>query len=118
LSFVTLYIYSSLPIVVSVQADESGNWQYEFSHPLVDGKHDVYATVTNDTGKIVKKSEPFSFFVRAAQAVSEEEFLASNVDIQDNSSTFLVYYVLAGLLIVMLGALLFFYYLRQRAHFI
>lgn len=117
-SFVTLYIYSSLPIVVSVQADETGNWSYDFSHPLVDGKHDVYATVTNDTGKIAKKSEPFSFFVRAAQAVTEQDFLASNVQVTDTSSTFLAYYVIAGGLIIVLGALLFFYYLRQRAHFI
>lgn len=116
-AFITLYIYSSLPIVVTVQADESGNWQYEFTHPLVDGKHDVYATVTNDTGKIVKKSEPLSFFVRAAQAVSEEEFLQTS-EVQDNSNLFLVYYVLAGLLIVALSGGLFFYYLRQKEHFI
>lgn len=116
-SFVTLFIYSSLPIVVTVQTDDSGNWEYDFSHPLVDGKHDVYATVTNDTGKIVKKSEPFSFFVRAAYAVEEDEFLQTS-SVQDTSNIFLLYYVFAGLLIVALSGGLFFYYLRQREHFI
>ncbi|MBI4121828.1 MAG: putative Ig domain-containing protein [Parcubacteria group bacterium] len=116
-TFITLYIYSSLPVVVTVQTDASGNWQYELSHPLVDGKHDVYATVTNDTGKIVKKSAPLSFFVRAAQAVSEEDFLATST-VRDESSTYLAYYVLAGMLIVVLSGGLFFYYLRRREHFI
>lgn len=116
-SFVTLYIYSSLPIVVTVQADASGDWQYEFSHPLVDGKHDVYATVTNNTGKIVKKSEPLAFFVRGASAVTEDEFLAT-ATVQDTSTVFLVYYILAGALIVLLGGGLFFYYLRRKEHFI
>lgn len=116
-SFVTLYIYSSLPIVVTVQADQSGNWQYELTHPLVDGRHDVYATVTNDTGKIVKKSKPFSFFVQEAQAMSEDEFLMASISVTDTSSTFLAYYLGGGLVIIMIGGGFFFYYIRQKKTF-
>lgn len=113
-SFITLYIYSSLPMVVTVQADASGNWEYDLTHPLVDGKHDVYATVTNETGKIVKKSDPFSFFVNSANAMSEEEFLQSSVSVQDSSSTFFIWYMVAGALIVMLAGVMFFYYVKQQ----
>ncbi len=113
-AFVTLFVYSSLPIVVTVQADASGNWQYDLTHPLVDGKHDVYATVTNETGAIAKKSRALSFFVQSAQAVSEEEFLAAGPVLRDSSSTFVLYYVLAGVLIIMLGGLMVFYYIRSQ----
>ncbi len=116
-AFVTLYVYSSMPIVMSIQADANGDWTYTFEDPLVDGKHDVYATVTNNTGKIVKKSEPLAFFVRGAQAVSEDQFLATST-IPDASAQFLFYYVLAGGLIILLGGGLFFFYLRRKEHFI
>lgn len=116
-AFVTLYVYSSMPIVMSIQADANGDWIYTFEDPLVDGKHDVYATVTNNTGKIVKKSEPLAFFVRGAQAVSEEQFLATST-ISDASSQFIFYYILAGGLIILLGGGLFFVYLRRKEHFI
>lgn len=116
-SFVTIYIYSSLPVVVTVQANTSGDWEYDFTHPLVDGKHDVYATVTNDTGKIVKKSRPLSFFVQEAKAVNEEDFLNASLTVQDSSSTFLAYYMMGGVLIVLLGGAMFFYYLRAQKGF-
>ncbi len=116
-SFVTLYIYSSLPVVVTVQANQSGDWEYDFTHPLVDGKHDVYATVTNDTGKIVKKSRALSFFVQEAKAVNEEDFLNANLTVQDDSNIFLAYYLVGGLLIVLLGGVMFFYYLRAQKGF-
>jgi hypothetical protein len=104
-------------VVVSVQANQSGDWEYEFSHPLVDGKHDVYATVTNDTGKIVKKSRKLSFFVDEAKAVTEEEFLNSSISVQDSSSTFLFYYLAGGILIILLGGATFFYYIRSKKSF-
>lgn len=113
-SFVTLFVYSSLPVVVSVQADANGEWEYEFTHPLVDGKHEVYATVTNETGAITKKSRALSFFVQEAKAVTEEEFLRTAITVEDSSGTFLAYYLAGGVLIIMLGGILFFYYIRSQ----
>jgi cysteine-rich repeat protein len=113
-SFVTLFVYSSLPVVVSLQADANGEWEYDFTHPLVDGKHEVYATVTNESGKITKKSNPLSFFVQEAKAVTEEEFLSTTITVQDSSGTFLAYYLAGGVLIVLLGGVMFFYYIRTQ----
>ncbi len=65
-SFVTLYIYST-PIVVTVKTDAEGNWTYTFDKDLESGTHEVYAGITDNTGRIVAKSTPFSF-VKTAEA--------------------------------------------------
>jgi hypothetical protein len=68
-SFITLYIYSS-PIVVTVKADEDGNWYYLLDKEIEDGQHQVYAAVTDNTGKITAKSSPLAF-IKTAQAVTK-----------------------------------------------
>ena len=68
-SFITLYIYSS-PVVVTVKTDEDGNWSYVLNKELEEGNHEVYAAVTDNTGKITSKSKPFAF-VKTAQAVEQ-----------------------------------------------
>ena len=35
-SVVTLYIYSDLPVVITIKTNEYGNWEYEFSKSLVE----------------------------------------------------------------------------------
>ncbi len=71
-SFVVLYVYSEKPIVITVRTDENGNWEYKLDKTLRDGQHEVYVAVTNNSGKIVAKSEPFSFFVKKALAVTND----------------------------------------------
>ena len=66
-SFVTLYIYSN-PIVLTVKTDDEGNWSYIFDKEIEDGEHEVYVAVTDNLGKITKKSNPIAF-VKTAQAV-------------------------------------------------
>lgn len=66
-SFVTLYIYSN-PIVLTVKTDSEGNWSYILDKDLEDGEHEVYVAVTDNLGKITKKSNPIAF-VKTAQAV-------------------------------------------------
>lgn len=71
-SFVTLYIYSDSPIIVTVKTDANGDWVYELDKELEDGNHEVYVAVTDNTGKITAKSEPLPF-VKTAEAVSVVE---------------------------------------------
>jgi hypothetical protein len=59
-SFVTLYIYSA-PVVLVVKTDENGNFVYSLDKTLEDGYHQVYVAVNNNEGKIVERSEVFSF---------------------------------------------------------
>lgn len=70
-SMVTLYIYSD-PIVVTVQADNDGNWYYVLGKELEAGEHRVYATVTDSTGKVTSRSEGL-VFVKPAKALVEAE---------------------------------------------
>ncbi len=67
-SFVTIYIYSD-PIVLTVKTDSEGNWVYELDKELEDGEHEAYVAITDNTGKITGKSNPFPF-VKTAQAVT------------------------------------------------
>lgn len=67
-SFITLYIYSD-PLIVQVKTDEYGNWSYVLDKPLEQGKHEVYTAITDNTGKILAKSQPFSF-IKEAQAIT------------------------------------------------
>ncbi len=59
-SFVTIYIFSK-PIVVAVKTDYNGYWEYALDKPLTDGEHRVYATLTNNRGEVVARSEAFIF---------------------------------------------------------
>jgi len=72
-----LYVYSYVPVVLTTTADENGNWSYDLGSSLNDGEHTVYVAVTDDTGKITEKSDPLSFVVNAAQAVTVDEYLAA-----------------------------------------
>ena len=68
-SFVTLYIYST-PIVVTVKTDDSGSWSYIFDKELDDGNHTIYVGITDNSGKIIAKSNPL-FFVKTAEAYTQ-----------------------------------------------
>ncbi|MBI5037978.1 MAG: hypothetical protein HZC01_04750 [Candidatus Kerfeldbacteria bacterium] len=91
-SYVTLYIYSN-PIVVTTQTDAQGNFEYTLDSNLLDGKHEVYVTVNDETGKIIEKSAPLTFFVRSAQAISEEEYLRGDVDVVTSGSQQMAQYI-------------------------
>jgi hypothetical protein len=116
-SFVILYIYSK-PIVVVVKTDAGGNWTYLLDKPLANGQHEVYVASTNTTGKIVSKSEPFTFFIKEAQAVTQEEYNgAVNItdpfqktdDLLKKQITFF-----SILVILLIGLIVLFYVLKNR----
>lgn len=67
-SFVRVFMFSE-PIVVTVKADESGNWSYILDKKLPDGSHTAYAAVADASGRILAKSEPLPF-VKTASAIS------------------------------------------------
>ncbi len=111
-SFVTLYIFST-PIVVTLKTDSDGSWNYRFDKELEDGEHQVYVGVTDNAGKIVAKSKPFSF-VKVAEAfspVAGEVNVATPVAVPEKSflSEYMIYLVLSisvvaiGLVLILLG---------------
>ncbi len=98
-TYLSLFIYST-PIVVTTKTDASGNFTYSLDKHLVDGEHEVYVTVTDDTGKIQEKSSPFTFFVRKAEAVSEEEYFRADVNVQSDTATTVNTYLWLALALV------------------
>jgi hypothetical protein len=74
-AFVTVYIFSNDPVIVTVKTNANGDWEYVLDKNLENGNHEVYVAVTDNTGKITAKSQPL-FFVKTAQAVE----LTSNLD--------------------------------------
>lgn len=123
-SFVTLYIFST-PVVVTVKTDAEGAWSYRFDKELEDGEHEVYVGVTDNSGKLVAKSSPFTF-IKEAEAFSGVASTAAVpqtlADARSATSQNMVYLVLAisvvsiGLVLILLG---FYLERRQRKmHFI
>jgi hypothetical protein len=110
-TIVTLYIYSAMPIVITVRTDENGNWVYDLDKTLVDGKHEVYVAINDDEGKIVAQSVPTLFFVEEAQAVSMDEYmnLEDSTSVRDRSRDMMISYMFGGLgliLILIVGILI------------
>lgn len=108
-SFVTLYIFST-PIVVTLKTDTEGSWIYRFDKELEDGAHEVYVGVTDNAGKIVAKSQPFSF-VKEAEAFTATDAapVVEEVPTRSFASQYMVYLVLSisvvaiGLVLILLG---------------
>jgi len=75
-SVVTLYIYSDLPIVMTVKTDKYGNWRYEFDKSLMDGEHEAYVVLNDNAGKVIARSSVMSFFVNEAKAISVKDFIS------------------------------------------
>lgn len=98
-TYVTIYVYST-PIVVTTKTDESGNFTYTLDSNLVDGKHEVYVTVNDETGKIQEKSSPLTIFVRKARAVTETEYLRGDVNVTTPGTTSMSRYIIIALSVV------------------
>jgi len=112
-SVVTVFVYSYLPIVVTTTTDENGNWTYDFGSKLAEGRHDAYVSVNDDTGKLVASSSPLAFFVKEAQAVTEEDFLGPDVNVEETTSTFSRWFVFGGVALVALALILVIAIIRQ-----
>jgi len=110
---VTLYIYSDLPLVTTIETDKYGNWKYELRESLVDGQHEAYVALNDNTGKVVAKSRAFEFFVKEARAVSASEYIAvADSQNQDRTQSFLKYYLIMAGLVIVVGILLFIIFLN------
>jgi len=99
-----IYVYSYVPVVLAVKTDASGNYVYDISDYVGSGSHVAYVTVTDKTGKIAKKSSPFSFVVEEAQAADAPEALpVLDVDVEEATPDYLIWYVLGATGLVLIG---------------
>lgn len=103
-SIATLYIFSS-PIVVTVRTDADGSFEYAFDKELSDGTHDVYVALTDNTGRIVAQSNPFTF-VKEAQAFTPVEADSAAVSATPTVEPPQTYNVTIGLSVLSFGLIL------------
>jgi len=111
-TWVTLYLYSQLPLVMTTQTDDQGNWEYILDESLADGDHQVYLAVNDQNGQIIGQSEPFPFFVKNAQAVSADEYF--NEEIINESDNYNFYYLVGGAGIAILVLILLIFLFRKK----
>jgi hypothetical protein len=101
-TWVNLYLYSSLPLVMTTKTDASGNWSYDIKDSLTDGHHRVFVTVNDDTGRIVKQSRPISFLIKEARAVTVDDYFDETSSGGATNNLF-IYYILGGVFLVFLA---------------
>jgi len=101
-TWVNLYLYSGLPLVMTTKTDASGNWSYDIKDSVNDGHHRVFVTVNDDTGRIVKQSRPISFLIKEAQAVTANDYFDEASSGGTTNSLF-IYYILGGVFLVFLA---------------
>lgn len=117
-SVITIYLYSDLPVVATAMADEYGNWQYELSESLIEGEHEIYVAINDNTGKVIEKSDPLNFFIKEAKAISVKDFIstakaASVAESEKQSEKMLSYYALSAVFLIIFGIIIFIIFLKQ-----
>jgi cysteine-rich repeat protein len=101
-TWINIYLYSDLPLVMTTKTDANGNWSYTIQKSLQDDHHRVYVTVNSMTGKVVKQSAPTSFLVKSARAVTADDYF-DTATATDTTSNMILYYIVAAGLLVLLG---------------
>jgi hypothetical protein len=119
-SLLLVYLYSKLPLVLTVQTNASGQWTYELSEPLTENLHTAYVAVANGDGTIARKSSALQFFVKKAEAVTVTSFLSDEpiVETSDAVESPMRSYLLAGGALILIGLILvgFFYFIRRNSN--
>jgi hypothetical protein len=102
----------SEPLVMSVEADDNGNWNYILQDPLEPGEHQTFVEVNNN-GQI-ETSGPYPFNIARAQATFNNPTGASLNIIDPQKQALKNYLFLAlGLLVVAILILLIFIYFKR-----
>ena len=108
-----------MPIVVTTKVNEYGNWEYELENSLIDGEHEIYVVVNDNTGKVVSKSSPLSFFVKEAKAISPSDFISTSSgsnEIQKTEETKNVYlYLLIVVGVIMSSMIVFVLFILRKS---
>lgn len=113
---ISLYIYSDLPLMITVKTDDYGNWKYELRQSLSDGEHEVYVALNDTTGKVIAKSNPLSFVVKEAQAASLSDAVLNNTapTIESENNNIFIYYLLIFGVSVLAGVIIFINLVKRK----
>ncbi|MCK4540063.1 hypothetical protein KAU09_02835 [Candidatus Parcubacteria bacterium] len=114
-SVVTIYLYSDIPLLITAETDEYGNWRYELSESLIEGEHEAYVALNDNTGRVIKKGSPISFFIKEAKAISIEEFAASAPSSRTTKTESMIkLYIYISIIIIAIGIMLFIIFIINK----
>ncbi|MCB9802995.1 LPXTG cell wall anchor domain-containing protein [Candidatus Nomurabacteria bacterium] len=113
--WLTIYIYSDLPLVLSTKSDQSGAWSYSLNSALAEGEHEIYLAVNDQDGKILKQSNPRSLLVKESMKTDSNNYLKQLLPKTDQGNGNLFYYILGAFLAVLVSSGLIFFIKRHRA---
>lgn len=113
---VSIFIYSAMPIIITAKADTNGNWIYNLDKTLVDGNHEVYVAINDDSGKVVSRSAVMNFIIKEAKAITMDDYIQVTEAPQpkDNSTNMVQRYVWGGVILVVVCIILFFVAIRPK----
>jgi len=117
-TWLNLYIYSKVPLLLSVKSDSQGDWEYNLEQALAVAEHKIYLTVNDQQGKILKQSMPLALKIDEQKQVNDSQDLKQLInnnqafEIKNNVNFWLTYrwYILGvgTLIIIFLATYLFF----------
>ncbi len=116
-TWLNIFIYSDLPLVLSVLSDESGRWSYPVSTALAVGEHQAYVVEYDAQGQIARQSAVANFAV-AEEVEEEESGVINNIlpeKMAETKSWFGAWvYFLAGGIVLIVVAVMVFVWRRKR----
>lgn len=123
-TWLNLYIYSKVPLLLSVKSDSQGDWNYSLDQALAATEHQIYLTVNDQQGKIVKQSMPLALKIDEQKQVDDEQDspqIINNdktIEIDNNINFWLTYrwYIvgLGVLVIILFSTYLFFKFRKEK----
>lgn len=106
-----------MPLVLIVTSDAEGTWTYTLAEPMVEGKHTVYVAILSDAGTLEKQSNPFTFFIRSAEAVTPTTFLGDEaIGAAEITNPYARYYLYGGISIIAVGLIAALFIVIARRH--
>ena len=117
-TWLNIFIYSEIPLVLNVKADLEGNWSYALPTKLALGAHTVYAAAYDAEGKIVSQAPVASFAV--TEQNDEQEPDQANISIQADPVVAKfnikdwIYYIIGGAVLLVLVIIGFVWYQKKN----
>lgn len=108
----TTITINSQPLVLSAEADNTGNWTYILENPLEPDKHETFVEV--NINEKIEKSGPYPFTIAKAQATADNPTGASLELVNPQKQALEIYLLAAGGLVgVAILILAIYFYIKQ-----
>lgn len=115
-TWLNIFIYSELPLVLSTKTDALGRWSYPLALALVTGTHEVYAVAHNAEGQILSQSLAADFVVKEKAGANEADTADTSVVpvVSTEKKVTVWFYYFGGGVAILLVAVAIFIWRKKR----